>query len=81
MIPRQEHPPTKFRTFSSAGLYVLSGCSQPLIVTLLKEAGLADPTCQIYMLFYYLTPAIFIFPLLLREPKWPSRYTSVKACG
>jgi hypothetical protein len=36
-------------TYTNAGFYVLSGCSQPLIMTLLKEAGIADPSCQSYM--------------------------------
>lgn len=83
MVPRKELSPTSLRTFSGAGFYVLSGCSQPLLVTLLKEAGLADPKCQINMLFYYLVPAIFTLPLLFRdlEPSWPSRYTILRACG
>jgi hypothetical protein len=36
-------------TYTHAGLYVLSGCSQPLIMTLLKQAGIADASCQSYM--------------------------------
>jgi drug/metabolite transporter (DMT)-like permease len=40
-----------------ASLYVLSGVTQPLLMTLCKNAGLADPNCQLYMLFYYLGPA------------------------
>lgn len=40
-----------------ATLYVISGVTQPLLVTICKSAGLADPNCQLYMLFYYLGPA------------------------
>eukprot|EP00545_Synedropsis_sp_CCMP1620_P013836 CAMPEP_0119011246 /NCGR_PEP_ID=MMETSP1176-20130426/5552_1 /TAXON_ID=265551 /ORGANISM="Synedropsis recta cf, Strain CCMP1620" /LENGTH=335 /DNA_ID=CAMNT_0006964043 /DNA_START=166 /DNA_END=1173 /DNA_ORIENTATION=- len=68
-------------TMSRAGLYVLSGCSQPLILTLLKDAGLADPTCQLYMFFYSLGPATIIFPLLLEKAKWPSTRMILKAAG
>ena len=83
MISRQELSPICIRTLSNAGFYILSGCSQPLLVTLLKEAGLADSSCQIYMLFYYIMPALFIFPLLFRkeEQHWPHRSTIYKACG
>lgn len=41
-------------------VYVLSGVSQPLLVTLAKAAGLADPSCQLYMLPYYLGPALIL---------------------
>lgn len=37
--------------------YVLSGVCQPLIMTLCKHWGLADPTAQLYMVFYYLGPS------------------------
>ena len=40
-----------------ASLYVISGVTQPLLMTICKAAGLADPNCQLYMLFYYLGPA------------------------
>lgn len=81
--PLKQQSVPVFRSVFIAVFYVLSGCSQPLIVTLLKEAGLADSKCQLYMLFYYLMPALFNFPLLLteRETSWPSRYAVMKACG
>jgi hypothetical protein len=41
----------------AAAFYVLSGVTQPLLMTVAKDAGLADPTCQLYMLFYQLGPA------------------------
>jgi len=83
MIPRQQQSPTSFRTYSSAVYYVLSGCSQPLLVTLLKEAGLANSKCQFFMLFYYIMPALSTLPLLLRDRQssWPTRYSVLKACG
>ena len=75
-------PPPMGVTMTYAGFYVLSGCSQPLIMTLFKEAGMADPTCQLYMLFYYLGPASVIFSLLMDpNPNWPSRQTILKGCG
>jgi len=52
-------------------------------VTLLKEAGLADRKCQLYMIFYYTMPAMVTLPLLLRDRQssWPVRSSVVKACG
>lgn len=44
-------------TISILSLYVLSGCTQPLMMTLLRHAGVADSNCQLYMLFYYIGPA------------------------
>jgi len=80
---RHHQHPTDFRTFASAAFYVLSGCSQPLIVTLLKEAGLADSKCQFYMLFYYVMPSLFTLPLVLmdRQSSWPTQSSVLKACG
>lgn len=46
-----------------ATIYVLSGATQPLLMTLVKSAGLGDPTCQIYMLFYYIGPTMVVFSL------------------
>jgi drug/metabolite transporter (DMT)-like permease len=51
-------------TYIAAGVYVLSGVSQPLIMTQVKHAGLADPTCQLYMFFYYLGPAMVAISFL-----------------
>ena len=41
-----------------AALYVLSGVCQPLIMTLCKVAGLADPKAQLYMVFYSAGPSL-----------------------
>ena len=46
-----------------ATIYVLSGATQPLLMTLVKSIGLGDPTCQVYMLFYYIGPTLVIFSL------------------
>lgn len=46
-----------------ASLYVMSGVTQPLLMTLCKQAGLADPKAQLYMFFYYLGPSLLIFTL------------------
>jgi drug/metabolite transporter (DMT)-like permease len=67
-------------TWSNASLYILSGCSQPLIMTLMKGAGIADASCQAYMLFYYLFPAAFILPVIMNN-EWPQRPTILRACG
>jgi drug/metabolite transporter (DMT)-like permease len=56
-------------------------------MTLCTDAGLADPVAQVYMLFYYLGPAMVILPLLLCknnntvEECWPSRTIIFKAVG
>lgn len=50
----------------NAALYVVSGVTQPLLMILAKEHGLANPTCQLYMLFYYIGPTLVIFTLKQR---------------
>ena len=47
----------------SAGLYVLSGVTQPILMAYAKHAGLGDAKCQLYMLFYYIGPASVAFSL------------------
>lgn len=59
--------PPLILTYSIACLYVLSGVTQPLLMTVVKNAGLADPMCQLYMLFYYLGPALVAFTLCDRK--------------
>lgn len=49
-------------------IYILSGSTQPLLMTLVDNAGLANPSCQIYMLFYYLGPALFSVALIPCPP-------------
>ena len=54
-------------TLTLALFYVLSGVMQPLIMTLIKEAGLSDPRAQLYMAFYYLGPAC----VTVLVERWP----------
>lgn len=49
--------------FIVASIYILSGATQPLLMTLVKSAGLADKTCQLYMLAYYFGPSLLFFHL------------------
>ncbi len=44
-------------------IYIISGATQPLLVTLVKISGLGDHTCQLYMLMYYLGPSCVSFTL------------------
>ena len=65
--------PAAAATLAFAVFYVLSGATQPLLMTLAKESGLADPKCQLYMLFYYLGPASVLCCLVLnKDTAWPS---------
>jgi EamA-like transporter family len=48
-------------------IYILSGICQPLLMTVCKHAGLADSSAQLYMLFYYLGPAVVLFPTLFHR--------------
>lgn len=76
-----ESTPSGRVTWANAAFYVLSGCSQPLILALCKNAGLADSSCQIYMFFYALGPTIGSVPLIFEKTKWPSWKTIMKAAG
>jgi len=53
----------------NAALYVLSGVTQPILMAYASHAGLADPRCQLYMLFYYIGPALVAFTLRCRPRK------------
>lgn len=66
-------------TAALAAFYVLSGVTQPLIMTFAKDAGIANPSCQIYMVAYYLGPACVTF--IVPKEDWPSRSSMLKtAC-
>lgn len=69
-------PPIDERASSWTGavatLYVLIGICQPLLMSVIEQAGLADPTAQIYMLFYYLGPSMLLVTLLDKGADWPS---------
>lgn len=69
--------------YANAIGYVLSGCFQPILMTVCKCAGLADPVAQVYMFFYSFGPALVIIPLLLRgKEEWPARWSSMyRAAG
>lgn len=58
-------------TAAAAALYVLSGATQPLLMPIVENAGLADPSCQLYMLFYALGPALVSLSLV-RSSRGPT---------
>ena len=63
-------------TFFNAAFYILSGCLQPILMTVCKESGLGHETAQVYMFFYSLGPAVVILPLLLdphKRRQWPTK--------
>lgn len=69
-----------------AAVYVFSGVSQPLLMTICKDAGLADPVAQLFMVFYYLGPCLFVFITVGgsggdQQQSWPSMRTRIKASG
>lgn len=75
-------PPHEAITGINAIFYVLSGCMQPILMTTCRYAGLADSSSQLYMLFYYIGPALVILPLWVDGTTvWPSSMTIVKAAG
>ena len=67
-----------------AAMYVLSGVTQPLLMTVAKDAGLADPTCQLYMFFYQLGPTAVGLSLCFGGGppiRWPSKWTVLRAAS
>eukprot|EP00980_Cylindrotheca_fusiformis_P019118 scaffold6469_cov112-Cylindrotheca_fusiformis.AAC.3 len=72
-------------TMGNAVFYILSGCLQPILMTVCKDAGLGHPIAQVYMFFYSLGPAMVIFPLIAspeRRKEWPNdRATIWNAVG
>ena len=80
-------------TLLAAGLYILSGVSQPLLMTVAGKVGVADPRAQLYMLFYYAGPASVGLTLRRRrhasategskheERYWPSIPTILRAAS
>ena len=55
----------RISTEVAAALYVLSGICQPLLVSSMKKAGLADASAQLYMFFYYAGPSLFLITFCL----------------
>lgn len=71
--------PSALITNAFATFYILSGVCQPMLMTICKDAGLADASAQIYMVFYYLGPALLILTTL--GESWSSKSTIAKASG
>jgi drug/metabolite transporter (DMT)-like permease len=61
-IMTEQHP-SMLWVLINAVFYVLSGVTQPIIMAYASHAGLANPKCQLYMLFYYIGPALAAFTL------------------
>lgn len=80
-LPWIETIPHDSVTMTNAALYVLSGCSQPILMTTCRNAGLANSSSQLYMLFYYIGPASVIIPLWWDQTRWPSTKTILRGCG
>jgi drug/metabolite transporter (DMT)-like permease len=81
-----DHRSTKMAsasTLANAGFYILSGCMQPILMTVCKDAGLGHPIAQVYMFFYSFGPAMVIIPLLKQQQRqtWPSWNAVFKAIG
>lgn len=73
--------PSTSTTLWFVTLYILSGVSQPLLMSLIKVAGLANPTTQIYMLVYYLGPSLLLLTLLGDDVQWPRTWVLLKAAA
>jgi drug/metabolite transporter (DMT)-like permease len=58
ILDRNSSTSSTYMNYMVAGIYILSGTMQPLLMTLVKQSGLGDPTCQIYMLMYYFGPSL-----------------------
>eukprot|EP00571_Detonula_confervacea_P005676 CAMPEP_0172324096 /NCGR_PEP_ID=MMETSP1058-20130122/50439_1 /TAXON_ID=83371 /ORGANISM="Detonula confervacea, Strain CCMP 353" /LENGTH=484 /DNA_ID=CAMNT_0013040275 /DNA_START=226 /DNA_END=1680 /DNA_ORIENTATION=+ len=63
----QEREPSMSWVMVCAALYVLSGVTQPILMSYAQHAGLANPRCQLYMLFYYIGPASVAFTMRCRR--------------
>jgi drug/metabolite transporter (DMT)-like permease len=77
--PGRDIPPSMALAVTLAFLYVLSGVTQPMIMAVAKEAGIADPSCQLYMVGYYLGPACVLFTV--PRGGWPARSSLLKTAG
>ena len=54
---------------------------QPILMSWASHAGLADPKCQLYMLFYYIGPAIVAFTMRRRPAKRRERLALQRDAG
>ncbi len=59
------HPSPSW-VLTNALFYVMSGVTQPILMAYASHAGLANPKAQLYMLFYYIGPALAAFSLRCR---------------
>ena len=59
------HPSLSW-VLTNAMFYVISGVTQPILMAYASHAGLANPKAQLYMLFYYIGPALAAFSLRCR---------------
>lgn len=59
------HPSPSW-VLTNALFYVMSGVTQPILMSYASHAGLANPKAQLYMLFYYIGPALAAFSLRCR---------------
>ena len=86
--------PTTSWIIVNAVFYVLSGVTQPILMAYAKHAGLGEPRCQLYMLFYYVGPAAVALSLRRggegnnsrdrggdEQRAWPSRSLLIRAAG
>ena len=62
----EQHPSMSW-IVANAIFYVLSGVTQPILMAYASHAGLANAKCQLYMLFYYIGPALAGFSLRCRK--------------
>jgi len=67
-ISTRSNEVSSLRTIIAAAIYVLSGATQPLLMTVVKSVGLGDTSCQLYMLFYYFGPSLVALTLLCPNP-------------
>jgi hypothetical protein len=52
-----------------------------MIMTLLKGAGIANPTAQLYMFFYYLGPALLLLTVIGDKSRpLPARSVACMIC-
>ena len=71
----EQHPSMSW-IVTNAIFYVLSGVTQPILMAYASHAGLANAKCQLYMLFYYIGPALAGFSLRCSPRKQQSQSES-----
>ena len=76
MRQSQKQTEIEMGTWIAATFYILSGVTQPLIMTIAKQVGISNPEAQLYMVFYYLGPSLMGFFVT----EWPSTPDTLKTC-